>query len=175
MAENAARRYIAKPIVIEAVQIGGQNGSQVIEFLRDGDAEYRAVHYDHYDRQTLISVDIRTLNGWVTANNSDYIIRGTHGDHYPCDSAVFDEKYRMFDQHSDNISALKKYEDAFSNEYPDFDVLFTQSEVDEIATHRRNAITSAAAREKGLEEKLYTREELYGILSAIEANPKHRE
>jgi len=43
--------------------------------------------------QTDHKIEIITLNGPVTANPGDYIIKDTKGREYPCDREVFEETY----------------------------------------------------------------------------------
>jgi hypothetical protein len=82
-----AKRYIKKPVVIEAFQFGYEvapswftdrivNGSVVI-----------------YDKTSPIRAEIETLEGWHMANCGDYIIRGVKGEIYPCKSDIFELTY----------------------------------------------------------------------------------
>ena len=82
-----AKRYIKKPVVIEAFQFGYEvapnwftdriaNGSVVI-----------------YDKTSPIRAEIETLEGRHMANCGDYIIRGVKGEIYPCKPDIFELTY----------------------------------------------------------------------------------
>ena len=38
-------------------------------------------------------VEVRTLEGWMTARRDDWIIRGIEGEIYPCKASVFEATY----------------------------------------------------------------------------------
>ena len=79
-------KYIEKPITIEAIQWTGDNVIRVSTFFYDNKAE--AV-YDS-DAKTFI---IDTLEGQMKASVGDYIIKGIHGEFYPCKPDIFEETY----------------------------------------------------------------------------------
>ena len=60
--ENETRKYIKKPIIIEAYQ-------------------------------TSHEIEIKTINGPVTAKKGDYILTDAKGKQYPCDKEIFEETY----------------------------------------------------------------------------------
>ena len=81
-------RYRAKPVEIEASRFLG--GFSVDEMGDEWGAAFADVaHYD--DRMNALT--IATLEGDMVASVGDYIIRGTHGEFYPCKSDVFQHKY----------------------------------------------------------------------------------
>ena len=43
--------------------------------------------------KTSNGCSIRTLEGNMKVNDGDYIIRGTHGEFYPCRQDIFEENY----------------------------------------------------------------------------------
>lgn len=83
--------YRKKPIAVEAVQIpepGPEHaveGQNLEQWLRKGRCEY-TIHPD-------AKMCIRTLEGWMTAQPGDFIIKGFAGEFYPCAKAVFVATY----------------------------------------------------------------------------------
>lgn len=76
-------KYRKKPVVIDAVLWTGENDQEIEAFLHDAD---RAV----IGRESVI---IRTLEGNMTANIGDWIIRGVKGEFYPCKPDIFKATY----------------------------------------------------------------------------------
>lgn len=67
------------PVVIEAIQLADDNMGEVADWCQ-GDSDYR-------------SVQIATLEGVMTAQVGDWIIRGVSGEFYPCKPEIFSETY----------------------------------------------------------------------------------
>lgn len=87
-------RYVKKPIAIEAVKWEGFNNDEIkdfagdnvkIEVIREGDAD-RGI-------PPCIDCSIKTLEGVMTANVGDYIIKGVNGEFYPCKPDIFEKTY----------------------------------------------------------------------------------
>ena len=79
------KKYIKKPVIIEALQWTGSNYNEIIDFM---------------GAQNIIEIlngnlIIRTLEGNMTASKNDYIIKGVHGEFYPCKPDIFLETYDM--------------------------------------------------------------------------------
>ena len=72
--------------------------------------EIEAVHHDSFNQKTLdalvafgegdVTVDyqnekvfVKTINGVVTVNKNEYIIKGVNGEFYPCDYEIFHKTY----------------------------------------------------------------------------------
>ncbi|KAA8455250.1 hypothetical protein [Weissella paramesenteroides] len=75
-------KYQKKPVEIEAVQY-------------DGTLKSVLVFIDHkctwmYSKDDL---KIKTLEGDMKVNKNDYIIKGVHGEFYPCKPDIFEETY----------------------------------------------------------------------------------
>ena len=74
-------RYQKKPVIIETVQYKGYNKKEVINFVGD----------------SLIDDDsglyIKTLEGNHLCSVGDFIIKGVHGEFYPCKPDIFRETY----------------------------------------------------------------------------------
>jgi hypothetical protein len=70
-----------KPVIVEAMQ-----------YTRIG-LEAEKVAKWCGGTQTDDGLIVHTLNGDVLADYGDWIIRGVHGEFYPCDPKVFEETY----------------------------------------------------------------------------------
>lgn len=79
------KRYVKKPIPIEALQIA-YNLGEIQAFL--GDTAFSLI----IDSQE-ITVIINTLEGDMTAHFGDYIVKGVKGEFYPCRRDIFEESY----------------------------------------------------------------------------------
>ena len=80
------RRYRKKPVVIEAAQYQGTNGTE-IEGWSGGEVQVK--------HSTLV---IATLEGEMIATVGDWIIKGVAGEFYPCKPDIFDQTYEAADQ-----------------------------------------------------------------------------
>lgn len=77
------KRYRKKPVVIEAVQfLGDENLQEILEWMGDNDV----IAMGDYMR-------ILTLEGEMTANRSDWIIKGIKNEFYPCKPDIFEATY----------------------------------------------------------------------------------
>lgn len=87
-------RYRKKPVVVEAWRWDGEtpNGHWPA-WLRDYNHDDAAVFWNKPDR----SLFIPTLEGVMTANVSDWIIRGVKGEIYPCKPDIFEATYEPAD------------------------------------------------------------------------------
>jgi hypothetical protein len=80
--ERLMPRFRKRPVVIEAVQWTGENGSEVAGLLGD---------HPLVDRSSRIM--IATLEGEMRADVGDFIIRGVRGEFYPCKPDIFLQTY----------------------------------------------------------------------------------
>lgn len=80
------RKYVKKPIVIEAVQWKGDNRREIFEFC--------TLSYFNTDFETQnLKLMIQTLEGVMEASIGDYIIKGIQGEFYPCKEEIFKLTY----------------------------------------------------------------------------------
>lgn len=83
--------YRKKPVVIEAIQAAGtpESNRAIIDWTR-GSTSPASMDANADGVQQL---SIATLEGahWVTPG--DFIIRGVHGEHYPCKPDIFEKTY----------------------------------------------------------------------------------
>ena len=80
-------KFRKKPVVIEAVQWTGENLKEIEMFINQG-----APWGNTTNPEKLV---IHTLEGDHTANKGDWIIKGVHGEYYPCKPGIFEETYEL--------------------------------------------------------------------------------
>ena len=81
-------KYRKKPVVIEAFRLDFDNvfPCWFKEALRTHEVELECAPDPK-------SCQIKTLEGVMTANAGDYIIRGVNGELYPCKADIFEKTY----------------------------------------------------------------------------------
>lgn len=79
-------KYRKKPVVIEALLWTGSNLDDVLAFCC-GDATYEQM------AKGSAAVVIKTLEGQHIASIGDFIIKGVHGEFYPCKPDIFEKTY----------------------------------------------------------------------------------
>ena len=77
------KKYRKKPVVIEAVRFNGRF-EDVAGFMPRDTFEFR-----EYRKE----IEIKTLEGVITASAGDYIIKGIKGEFYPCKPDIFEQTY----------------------------------------------------------------------------------
>lgn len=80
-------KYIKKPVEVEAVQWNGENTEEILEFTN------RTAKLENGEMK------IATLEGTMTVNVGDYIIKGVKGEVYPCKPDIFKATYTGFEGH----------------------------------------------------------------------------
>jgi hypothetical protein len=89
----ADHQYRKKPVVIEAFQYNGKMpGHTVPEWFYQAISEGKVRLYGHL-HDGRCSVDIKTLEGTMTADPGDWIIQGLKGELYPCKPEIFKMTY----------------------------------------------------------------------------------
>jgi hypothetical protein len=78
-----------KPVVIEAVQF--VDTAQAITELSDFYAHDIVVDYSVKNAPPILKIE--TLEGTMTANVGDWIIKGVNGEFYPCKPDIFEKTY----------------------------------------------------------------------------------
>lgn len=91
--------YRKRPVVIEAVQWTGDNLNKIITFT-DGPPEVRSMHAGEKweDYEAIVKRDglkIYTLEGVMSANVGDWIIKGVKGEFYPRKPEIFTATYEV--------------------------------------------------------------------------------
>ena len=90
-------KYRKIPVVIEAIQWNGRNLKEIKDFVGE------SLEYEIYDAawragtgtppQTHMA--IKTLEGEMQVSKGDYIIKGVHGEFYPCKPDIFAKTYEL--------------------------------------------------------------------------------
>ena len=81
--------YEKKPVRIEAIQFKRDCFEDIKKFVGEAAVNFRTercIGGKSY-------CDIETLEGTMTATEGDYIIKGVHGEFYPCKPNIFKETY----------------------------------------------------------------------------------
>jgi len=84
------KKYVKKPVIIEAIQWTGDNQRELEHWIGKG------VYFDKafLDVPAVAKVPcIATLEGYMEITLGDYIIKGVHGEFYPCKPDIFMETY----------------------------------------------------------------------------------
>ena len=92
-------RYRKKPVVIEALQWTGENLHEVISFTGKH-PKFNEWFEDWKDYANRVKADgdvfkILTLEGTMSANPGDWIIKGIKGEFYPCKPDIFAATYEV--------------------------------------------------------------------------------
>lgn len=82
------KKYRKKPVEVEAIRFVNNTESllELSEFVKQ---DIR-IDYSHPTNPCLY---IETLEGIMKASVGDYIIRGVHGEYYPCKPDIFAKTY----------------------------------------------------------------------------------
>lgn len=93
-------KYKKKPVVVEAIQYDGTDDSYNEGLcFTNGDLLW------HKELKCPI---IETLEGNMTVNIGDYIIKGVQGEFYPCKPDIFEKTYEVYEE-QDVTNALNEY------------------------------------------------------------------
>ena len=80
------KKYVKKPVEVEALQYIGENLGECIEFM---DNNFDIVRYD----SVYETLKINTLESVMICSLNDYIIKGIRGEFYPCKPDIFEKTY----------------------------------------------------------------------------------
>lgn len=75
-------KFRKKPVVIEAIQL-----------QQNTDSQKECLEFSSGRRGPDGGIYIDTLEGTHYASTGDWIIRGVHGEHYPCKPDIFEKTY----------------------------------------------------------------------------------
>lgn len=81
-------KFKKKPVVIEAMQFHSNHvgATQVLHWINESGGN--ATWFFNHD-----TLQIETLEGLMSANDGDWIIRGVKGEFYPCKPDIFEQTY----------------------------------------------------------------------------------
>jgi hypothetical protein len=81
--------YQKKPVVIQAIRFDGSNGDKIAKWAKRFDVDVRVRSAQKHNAE----LKIPTLEGLMTGEIGDYIIKGIKGEFYPCKPGIFDLTY----------------------------------------------------------------------------------
>lgn len=91
-------RYIKKPIPVEAFQYDGdlvnRYGKSYVPQWFMKEFNKKNAYYDSLsENEHPCELFIKTLEGSMHVSVGDYVIKGIHGEIYPCKKEIFEESY----------------------------------------------------------------------------------
>jgi hypothetical protein len=93
-------RYRKKPVEIDAVQWDGTNIEEIMALVDFDKLPSDGVHVkpgiSHVP--SLGTLEIPTLEGVMTANFGDWVIKGVKGEIYPCKPDIFEATYEIVER-----------------------------------------------------------------------------
>lgn len=98
-------KYRKKPVVVEAIQFTGEREN--IEMIRAFSSRDISVSWADPIMPALM---VNTLEGKLRASVGDYIIKGVHGEFYPCKPDIFKTTYEP-------VEGTGDWKDRFKAEY----------------------------------------------------------
>ncbi len=96
MKETIIRRYRKKPVIVEAVQLDNINVPCVVRWIGEDKAKMNLESIAAWKlgkAPPIFSVTIYTRESHMKAMPGDYIIKGVHGEFYPCKPDIFEKTY----------------------------------------------------------------------------------
>jgi len=87
-------KFRKKPVVIEAMQVD-VNNSSALNCWSGGVVFASPVLEPTTDNPSGVYVQIETLEGTMTADVGDWIIKGVAGEFYPCKPDIFEATYEL--------------------------------------------------------------------------------
>ena len=83
------KKYVKKPVVVEAIEWTGKNIKDIYSFVGVENFSFNAKAVD----QEIGDLHIKTLEGHMYASEGDFIIKGIKGEFYPCKPDIFHSTY----------------------------------------------------------------------------------
>lgn len=85
------KKYVKRPIAIEALQWTGENRREIFDFC--------SLSYVNVDFETTEpKLMIQTLEGPMQASIGDFVIKGIHGEFYACKPDIFEKTYDLLEE-----------------------------------------------------------------------------
>ena len=94
---NEVKLYRKKPVTISAMRVSRENVQDVADWC-GGLLDDFQMPIGPYYVLPCKAVSIPTLEGVMRAEPGDYVIRGVHGEFYPCKPDIFAETYEEVQQ-----------------------------------------------------------------------------
>lgn len=92
-----ATKFRKKPVVIEAIQWTGKN---LLDVIRHTGLNPSATHFKWEEYEDIVRMNglkIFTLEGKMSAQIGDWIIKGVKGECYPCKPEIFEMTYERYE------------------------------------------------------------------------------
>ena len=93
-------KYRKKPVVIDAVRLTWENWSEICDFVGVSAEGPKGCYLDRTGEPIessvasgMLGLIIPTLEGRHIAREGDWIIKGVHGEFYPCKPEIFEKTY----------------------------------------------------------------------------------
>lgn len=87
-------KFRKKPVIIDAIQWISPSTNRILNHISNYHTILEFVGEDNLGSAYKDgSLQIRTLEGWVIAQNEDWIIKGIKGEFYPCKPDIFEATY----------------------------------------------------------------------------------
>lgn len=90
------RKYIKKPVVIEAIKWDGNNTDEVLAFTGEN------AKFVSEESENILLVGTLESNDKVgtrhAASVGDFIIKGIQGEFYPCKPDIFAQTYDLYEE-----------------------------------------------------------------------------
>jgi len=85
-------KYRKKPVIVEVMKLTRNFADVVFEWIGKNNLGYYC-NGEFYEDDCYCH--IKTLEGVMTANEGDYIIKGVKGEFYPCKPDIFEMTYEV--------------------------------------------------------------------------------
>ena len=83
------QKFRKKPVVVEAIKWDGSNPHEIDKFVLGEKKKLKGISEGIF----ITKIIIPTLEGDMTAQKGDWIIKGVKGEFYPCKPDIFEATY----------------------------------------------------------------------------------
>jgi len=93
-----SKSFRKKPVEIEAIQWTGDNEIEIMDFVGKRlkvNKPPAAMEHDTIVPHSAYCIHIETLEGVMTAQRMDWVIKGIYGEFYPCKPDIFEKTYEI--------------------------------------------------------------------------------
>jgi hypothetical protein len=88
-------KFRKKPVVIEAVKLTRRCADVCVDFIgKENVSDYNLGEFE----EDSCYINIRTLEGIMSASEGDWIIKGVKGEFYPCKPDIFKATYEAVNE-----------------------------------------------------------------------------
>ncbi|WP_374787954.1 hypothetical protein [Lactococcus lactis] len=88
-------KYKKKPVIIEAIKFDSITADSLIEIKEILGFQDLIISFKEPNNPVI---KIKTLEGTMSANIGDYIIKGVQGELYPCKPDIFEATYEIVEK-----------------------------------------------------------------------------